>query len=55
METENTYTIHSHIHQYAPGITVGLRRSLLFFHERDSEVIFTAGEGRAPLTVCHGG
>ena len=30
METEkNTYTIHSHIHQYAPDITVGLRRSLL--------------------------
>ena len=29
METENKYTIHSHIHQYAPKITVGHRRSLL--------------------------
>ena len=43
METENTYTIHSHIHQYAPKITVGHRRTLLAisFHGRDSEVIFT--------------
>ena len=48
----NNYTIHSHIHQYAPKITVGHRRSLLVcidwqsrlwytrFHKRDSEVIF---------------
>lgn len=28
METEK-YTIHSHIHQYAPTVTVGLRRTLL--------------------------
>ncbi len=37
---KNNYTIHSHIHQYAPKITVGPRRSLLHFHKRDSEVIF---------------
>ena len=29
METENKYTIHSHIHQYAPHITARPRRSLL--------------------------
>ena len=49
METENKYTIHSHIHQYAPQITVRHRRSLLAerdsrFHGRNSEVIF--GEGK---------
>ena len=46
METENNYTIHSHIHQYAPKITAGPRRSLLSFHKRDSEVIF--GQRKVP-------
>jgi len=41
METENIYTIHSHIQQYVPKITAGPRRSLLQLHKRDSEVIFT--------------
>ena len=44
METEK-YTIHSHIHQYAPQITVRHRHPLLAepnsrFYRRNSEVIF---------------
>ena len=63
METENNYTIHSHIHQYAPKVTVGHRRSLVAknftrmrtfsFHKRDSEVIFTAIEEYTD-PYCHG-
>ena len=60
----NNYTIHSHIHQYAPKITVGHRRSLLVcidwqsclwytrFHKRDSEVIF--GQRQNWSSACHG-
>ena len=56
METENKYTIHSHIHQYAPQITVRHRRSLLAerdsrFRGRNSEVIF--GDKHRKVHVSH--
>ena len=46
METENTYTIHSHIHQYAPKITVGHRRSLLVCTDRQSRTVHSLSQAR---------